>query len=132
MWVPGSVAFLAPLLWIGVRLFLGLESADDVARPSSRAAQSSLGLKPRSSGPPASRPAFDLLRVPILGSLLRWKHLRTTVQLVTAGLAGLVIYDGLYGPQVGAMNLAGVLPWIHWRGLLVLTLLIAGNFACFA
>jgi hypothetical protein len=28
------------------------------------------------------------------------------------------------------MNLAGVLPWIHWRGLLVLGLLAAGNVFC--
>src|SRR5262249_50018896 len=44
--------------------------------------------------------------------------------------AGVVIYDGLRGPQVGAMNLAGVLPWIHWRGLVVLGLLVAGNVFC--
>ena len=30
------------------------------------------------------------------------------------------------------MNLAGVLPWIHWRGLLILGLLVAGNFFCMA
>jgi hypothetical protein len=30
------------------------------------------------------------------------------------------------------MNLAGVLPWIHWRGLLILSLLAAGNFFCMA
>ena len=30
------------------------------------------------------------------------------------------------------MNLAGVLPWIHWRGLLILALLVAGNFFCMA
>ena len=30
------------------------------------------------------------------------------------------------------MNLAGVLPWIHWRGLLVLGLLVAGNVFCMA
>ena len=30
------------------------------------------------------------------------------------------------------MNLAGVLPWIHWRGLLILGLLVAGNVFCMA
>jgi ferredoxin len=30
------------------------------------------------------------------------------------------------------MNLAGVLPWIHWRGLLILALLAAGNVFCTA
>ncbi|MBV8815413.1 MAG: FesM [Verrucomicrobia bacterium] len=30
------------------------------------------------------------------------------------------------------MNLAGTLPWTHWRGLTVLALLCVGNFFCFA
>jgi hypothetical protein len=30
------------------------------------------------------------------------------------------------------MNLAGVLPWIHWRGPLILALLIVGNVFCMA
>ncbi|HVW03017.1 MAG TPA: hypothetical protein VHB77_21835 [Planctomycetaceae bacterium] len=30
------------------------------------------------------------------------------------------------------MNLAGVLPWIHWRGMLILGLLIFGNVFCMA
>ena len=30
------------------------------------------------------------------------------------------------------MNLAGVLPWIHWRGFLILGLLAAGNVFCMA
>jgi hypothetical protein len=28
------------------------------------------------------------------------------------------------------MNLAGVMPWTHWRGLSIITLLLAGNFFC--
>jgi polyferredoxin len=47
-------------------------------------------------------------------------------------LAGLIVYDGFRGPQIGSMNLAGVLPWIHWRGLVVLGLLVTGNVACMA
>jgi len=47
-------------------------------------------------------------------------------------LAALVVYDGLRGPPVAAMNLAGVLPWIHWRGLVVVGLLATGNVFCMA
>ncbi len=54
------------------------------------------------------------------------------MQLPLVALAGVLILDGLRGPQVGPMNLAGVLPWIHWRGLLILSLLAAGNFFCMA
>jgi hypothetical protein len=44
----------------------------------------------------------------------------------------MVMIDGFTGPQIAPMNLAGVLPWIHWRGVLILTLFIAGNFFCMA
>ena len=43
-----------------------------------------------------------------------------------------VVADGLLGPPMSPMNLAGVLPWTYWRGLTVVALLAAGNFFCFA
>jgi len=73
-----------------------------------------------------------LLRVPLLGRFLKWRHVRLVLQLPMALLAALLILDGLRGPQAGPMNLAGVLPWIHWRGLLILSLLAGGNFFCLA
>ena len=54
------------------------------------------------------------------------------MQSLMAILAAIVIFDGLRGPQLSPMNLAGVLPWIHWRGLLILGLLVAGNVFCMA
>ncbi len=85
------------------------------------------------AGPPHHAPTgFDVLRVPVLGRFLRWRHARLAAQVPLVALAGLVILDGLTGPQVGAMNLAGVLPWVHWRGFLILGLLAAGNVFCFA
>ncbi len=134
MWVPGSVLFLVPLFTIGFRL---LERG---AWGESRGAREELPIEGRRiSLPMVSRPApvtppplFDLLRVPLLGRFLKWRHARLAVQLPLAALAGILILDGLRGPQVGAMNLAGVLPWIHWRGLLILGLLAAGNVFCMA
>jgi polyferredoxin len=75
---------------------------------------------------------FDLLNAPLLGSFLRWRNARVALQLPLALLAAILIVDGLRGPQIAAVNLAGVLPWIHWRGLLILTLLVAGNVFCMA
>ena len=75
---------------------------------------------------------FDLLRIPILGRFLRWRHARTVLQGGMLGLAILLILDGLFGPQIAPRNLAGVLPWVHWRGFVVLALLIAGNLFCMA
>ena len=42
-----------------------------------------------------------------------------------------MIVDGFRGPQVAPMNLAGIVPWIHWRGLVVIGLLAAGNVFCY-
>lgn len=123
MWVPGSIAFLAPLFYLGVKLLYG-------RRDERRPAYKPNNLLPIINQTPA--PRFNLLTAPIVGRFLRWRHARLSAQFVMFALAALVIYDGLAGPQLGAMNLAGVLPWIHWRGLLVFGILIAGNFFCFA
>jgi cytochrome c oxidase assembly factor CtaG len=126
MWVPGSAAFLLPLFWIGIEFLLGRK---ETGRPRAEGARIPLPLassrRPVSSG-------FDLLRVPLIGRFLRWRHARLAMQFPLALLAAVVILDGLRGPQVGAMNLAGVLPWIHWRGFVVLGLLATGNVFCMA
>jgi cytochrome c oxidase assembly factor CtaG len=123
MWVPGSAAFLLPLFWIAIRLLYG---RDQERRREPVAGRIPLPLV--SAVPPPA----DVLRVPVLGRFLRWRHARLALQLPLAVLAGLLILDGLRGPQIGPMNLAGVLPWIHWRGLVILTLLAAGNLFCMA
>jgi ferredoxin len=78
----------------------------------------------------SSTPGTDLLRWPILGSLLRWRRLRTTTQMVLLAVALIVIVHGLFGPQIAPKNLATVLTWIHYRGLLIGALLAAGNAFC--
>jgi cytochrome c oxidase assembly factor CtaG/polyferredoxin len=145
MWVPGSVVYLLPLFAIGVRLLLGGDdfAPEAVRSPAPRNGEGERKERLPLQGAPASRlslplidpakpaPAgFDLLRLPLLGPFLRWRHARFALQLPLFLLAALVIYDGLTGPQTGALNLAGVLPWIHWRGLLVVGLLSLGNLFC--
>ncbi len=75
---------------------------------------------------------LDLLLLPVLGPFLRWKHSRTALQLFMLGAALLVITDGFFGPQLAPQNLAGILPWVHWRGFVALALLVAGNLFCMA
>jgi polyferredoxin len=64
--------------------------------------------------------------------LLHWRHVRTAAQGLLLLVAALMIADGLLGPQLAPKNLATVLTWIHYRGLAVLALLLAGNLFCFA
>ncbi len=40
--------------------------------------------------------------------------------------------DGWFGPDIAPLNLAGVVPWVHWRGFVVLALLLVGNLFCMA
>lgn len=75
-------------------------------------------------------PAFDLLRVPGLGRLLRSRRGRLAFQLPMALVAAVMIYDGLTGPKLAPQNLASVVTWVHYRGLVVLALLLVGNLFC--
>jgi cytochrome c oxidase assembly factor CtaG len=158
MWVAGSVFFLVPVGLITIELLSTRRTID--ARRRKRLAKfadpldSPLRnlcilcvsavhmfftrlLSQRRRGyaekiNPGHWSKLDLLSLPLVGRLLRWPHLRRAAQLITFLLALVVIIDGLLGPQMAPMNLAGVLPWTHWRGLTVLALLALGNVFCFA
>jgi cytochrome c oxidase assembly factor CtaG/ferredoxin len=119
MWIPGSIAFLAPAAVIGMRaLGPGRVRANLPARiPPPRL--------------PVSAP-WDLLRTPFLGPLLRYRHFRRCLQIVMLVLAAAIAADGFFGPPIAPMNLAGVLPWTYWRGLAVIALLMVGNLFCMA
>ena len=75
---------------------------------------------------------FDLLHLPVLGRLLHWRHARTLFQIPLLIIGVAMIIHGLIGPPLAPKNLATTLTWVHFRGALVFTLLIAGNFFCLA
>ncbi|MEZ4414372.1 MAG: FesM [Gemmatimonadota bacterium] len=77
-------------------------------------------------------PRLDLLRLPLLGAFLRWRHARTALQGVLLAVAVLVVVDGFWGPPQPSRNAAGTLPWVQWRGLVVVALLGVGNLFCMA
>jgi len=88
-----------------------------------------IGVSPDST---LYRPAafVDVLRWPLLGRLLRWRWGRLVFQVPLLIIAVLMIYDGLTGPQVAPQNIASVTAWVHYRGLVILALLLAGNLFC--
>jgi hypothetical protein len=77
-------------------------------------------------------PPFDLLRVPVVGRLLRWRYARPLLQAPLLAISIVMIVHGLFGPTLSPKNLATTLSWVHFRGALVLVLLCAGNFFCLA
>jgi len=68
---------------------------------------------------------MDLLTLPGLGRILRWRHARTASSLPLFLLAALPVLDGLTGPQLAPKNRATVLVWVHYSRLPVLALLLA-------
>jgi cytochrome c oxidase assembly factor CtaG len=116
MWVPAALAFLVPAAVVTVRLL-------------SPAAPKRPELAVRDVTP---RTTFDVLRLPVVGALLRRPATRRAAQGAMLLLAAAVVADGFLGPQMSPMNLAGVWPWTGWRAATVLALLVAGNVFCFA
>ena len=112
MWIPGSVGFLVPAGWIAIRLL----SPRRGVRPSEFA-------RKNAPSPPAKKISRRPSRVNVL-------HLRTVLRTSLLALAIVIVWDGLFGPPISSMNLAGVLPWTFWRGFAVVALLLAGNIVC--
>jgi cytochrome c oxidase assembly factor CtaG/ferredoxin len=106
MWVPGSIIYLVPVVAIAVQMLSPRQSARR---------QSVVGRK--------KQPGSFSRRLPVV---------RRAAQFLMLIVAILVMADGFFGPQVTPMNLAGVLPWIHWRALSVFALLVIGNMFCMA
>ncbi len=103
MWVPGSIVYLVPAVVIAAQLF------------SPRKAVERRWPNPRHNQPRVRLP------LPLL---------RRTAQVAMLLLAVAVIRDGFFGTQVAAVNLAGALPWVHWRALSLLSLILLGNLFC--
>ncbi|MBV9267837.1 MAG: cytochrome c oxidase assembly protein [Acidobacteriaceae bacterium] len=110
MWVPGSLIYLIPAVVIAMSLL----------SPQRRLYSSRPERVRRREQPGNAAWTKALARC------------RPLAQFVMLAVAIAVVIDGFTGTQVAPMNLAGVLPWIHWRALTVFALLLVGNAFCFA
>jgi hypothetical protein len=137
MWIPGSVVYLIPMGLLTIR-WLGSRPA--APQSNSRAElpvihtrrQTGSASISSTTGSPTGSYGWDLLSAPVIGAVFGWPRFRRVVQSIMFALALIVIADGLFGHQMSSMNMAGALPWTHWRGLVVISLLAAGNFFCMA
>ena len=75
---------------------------------------------------------MDVLRFPLIGRWLRGRWSRAVLQSGLLLVALLMVYDGFTGPPEPHRNLATVLAWVHYRGLILLALLFMGNVFCMA
>lgn len=118
MWTGGSLIFFTAAAVIAIQYLM----------PK--------GLRRPSGGPGGAR--WQLGRFPWL-ALPRFRfpklwlpRLRRLAQMTMFALAIWIVWDGFAGSEEAPLNLAGVLPWTHWRGFAVLALLVAGNLFCMA
>src|SRR5438128_1736894 len=89
MWVAGSIFFLVPVGLITMQLLSTQRRV--VSRNHSVRSQPFASQRRQPAGHGRSRTGtLDLLRVPLLGRILGWPHLRRFAQLITFLLAALV------------------------------------------
>ncbi len=88
----------------------------------------------RAAAATATKPVaqIDLLRIPGLGRFLCWRYSRITLQIPVLAVALVMMAHAFWGPQLAPKNLASLLTWVHFRGMVVLVVLLAGNLFCFA
>jgi len=72
------------------------------------------------------------MKAPVVGALFRWRYVRPVLQAPLLIVSVIMILHGLFGPSLAPKNLATTLTWLHFRGVLVLVILCAGNFFCLA
>lgn len=126
MWVPGSLFFLGPAFFIAWRQAF---SRGLLTQPI-RSAHKATIHRPASKLQHATSKPIDLLKWPILGTLLRRGFLRRAIQVVLFILAIAIIASGFGGLREPGANLACVLPWTYWRFFAVAGIAIAGNLSC--
>jgi len=114
-----SVIAIVPILWELVS-----------EEPRSGAAAAPQPAHPRASV--AAPAGFDLLRAPLAGSILRSRYGRPSLQALSLVAIFAIIFDGLFGVQLGPMNMAGALLWNIVRPISLILLLLVANVFCMA
>jgi cytochrome c oxidase assembly factor CtaG len=127
MWVPGSIIYLIPAGLIALQYLSPAQTRSYTAYH-----RTTPFPKPTPGRSRRSNRTLDLTALPLIGRWIRSYQVRRLIQTCLFLLAIAIVIDGFTGPQVAPMNLAGTLPWTHWRGFTVLALLIFGNFFCYA
>ena len=111
MWVSSAIIYIVPAAFIMRSVLTNKETLETRPKPVRT-------IKQITNSPPSTWYASLVLR--------------RCAQAIMFCIAIFVIVDGLLGPRIAPLNLAGVLPWIWWRGLVIIAILVAGNVFCWA
>lgn len=122
MWVIGSLIFWIPLMITTLQLLSPRRQRIREAIYRAAAVRQQIKLPE----------AFDLLRWPMVGPLLRSRYGRMGLQSMTLLLIAAVMLDGARGTPIAMLNLGGSVLWNILRPLNLLLFFVAGNLFCMA
>ena len=88
-----------------------------------------VGRREGDAGTDVRKDGRDLLRVPVLGALLRWRHFNTLLLVPTLAFFAIVVGAGLFGEQ-NTSNPAVLLTWILWWPAVIFTFFLVGRIWC--
>ncbi len=74
---------------------------------------------------------IDILRLPVIGTLLKWRWLQPLVEVPMLLVFILAIIVGIWGTQEPSQNFATMLIWVYWWSLVILTFVLVGRIWCF-
>lgn len=74
---------------------------------------------------------FDLLRIRWISAAAQSRVFRFSLRAVVAALFVVIIAAGLFGNQNPALNIAPILTWTVWWGMLIVLILFAGKAWCY-
>lgn len=131
MWIPGNLVYLVPAMVLAARNIRFSSGMGTVVRPVDATGPRTVSLTVLPTRVDPRLEGGDLLRVPVLGRLLRSAGFRLTARLGAFGILVAIVVDGLVGSDRAPLNLAGTLPWTHWRGVVIVAAIVVGNVACF-
>ena len=131
MWIPGNLVYLVPAVILAARHIRFSTGMGTVMKPVVAEAPRTVSLPVLPSRVDPRLEGGDLLRVRGLGRLLRSARFRLAVRLGAFAVLVVIVIDGLLGSDRAPLNLAGTLPWTHWRGLVIVAAIVIGNVACF-
>ena len=73
---------------------------------------------------------LDLLRLPVIGRVLRWRWLQPLIEVPMLVIFVLAIIVGIWGTQEPSQNLATMLIWVYWWSLVIFSFIFVGRIWC--
>ncbi len=125
----GDLSLLLPYL---IFIILATPAMVFLLAMSARRAKAVIRANADGGEPLAEPHRHDLLRIPWVNRMLKWRGFQFVMQLPNAIAFALVIIAGIWGTQLGDKNFATVVTWLVWWAVIIFTFLFLSRTWCMA